>query len=116
MRFKTFFLTHYFSIRLSLVVSAMLFSYGAIWNPHPFTTVLCFIFILGLLASIVLEVAFDEQNTAAFERIEQRLMNAEPMQKGAVECDVCGHDWIAMYPIDAQELECPKCHQMAKIE
>lgn len=94
----------------------MLFSYGAIWNPHPFTTVLCFIFILALLASIVLEVAFDEQTNAAVERVEQQLLNSEPMQKGTVECDVCGHEWTATYDIESTELECPKCHQMAKIE
>lgn len=27
-----------------------------------------------------------------------------------ITCKECGHDWVAIYPADAQKLECPGCH------
>lgn len=28
---------------------------------------------------------------------------------GIVECLTCGHKWIGVWPLGADELECPKC-------
>jgi hypothetical protein len=29
-----------------------------------------------------------------------------------VECNLCGHHWIAVYHSTSEELECPKCNNM----
>jgi hypothetical protein len=29
---------------------------------------------------------------------------------GTAVCDDCGHTWVAVWPLGADELECPKCH------
>jgi len=28
------------------------------------------------------------------------------------KCDLCGHKWIAVYHIESERLECPRCHNM----
>lgn len=30
----------------------------------------------------------------------------------AVACVICGREWVATYPAEAQELECPGCGYM----
>jgi len=32
-----------------------------------------------------------------------------------MKCDHCGHEWIAISPVGAQELECPQCGEMTSI-
>jgi Zn finger protein HypA/HybF involved in hydrogenase expression len=29
---------------------------------------------------------------------------------GPAQCDDCGHKWVAVWPLGAEALECPKCH------
>lgn len=29
---------------------------------------------------------------------------------GACECNECGHRWIGVWALGAEDLECPKCH------
>lgn len=31
---------------------------------------------------------------------------------GNIECDLCGHNWIAVRPYLTETLECPRCHNM----
>lgn len=33
-----------------------------------------------------------------------------------VSCDVCGHEWKAMYFKTSDKLECPNCHNMSSFE
>jgi hypothetical protein len=33
-----------------------------------------------------------------------------PHARGAASCDDCGHEWMAVWPLGAEALECPKCH------
>ena len=33
-----------------------------------------------------------------------------------VECDVCTHRWVAVYPADRDTLECPNCENMVGFE
>ena len=32
-----------------------------------------------------------------------------------MKCYYCNHDWIAVSPVEAQELECPQCHKMTSV-
>ena len=31
---------------------------------------------------------------------------------GAVECEMCAHQWVACYHMDSEMLECPNCQDM----
>ena len=31
----------------------------------------------------------------------------------AVQCDLCGHKWVAVFFADSDKLECPNCKNMA---
>jgi len=33
-----------------------------------------------------------------------------------VQCDLCSHIWIAVYPLNIDKLECPNCHNMVNYE
>jgi hypothetical protein len=33
-----------------------------------------------------------------------------PHAHGPAACDDCGHRWVAVWPLGAEALECPKCH------
>lgn len=33
-----------------------------------------------------------------------------------VECDLCGHKWIAVYHEDSERLQCPNCYNMVHFE
>ena len=33
-----------------------------------------------------------------------------------VECDICTHEWIAVFPAECEKLECPNCHNMVEYE
>jgi Zn finger protein HypA/HybF involved in hydrogenase expression len=33
-----------------------------------------------------------------------------PHTYGPATCNDCGHHWTAVWPLGAEELECPKCH------
>ena len=33
-----------------------------------------------------------------------------------VECDLCGHKWVAVYPIELDRLECSNCNNMVMFE
>ena len=35
---------------------------------------------------------------------------ARPHITTSIECGLCGHKWIAVYPEGATRLECPNCH------
>lgn len=30
----------------------------------------------------------------------------------SVECAGCGKKWVAVYPLDTKQLECPQCHKL----
>jgi len=32
-----------------------------------------------------------------------------------MKCDFCGHEWVAVSPVEAQELECPQCGKMTPL-
>lgn len=44
------------------------------------------------------------------ERAEQ---NDEVWAAGNVECDICGHNWIAVRLQSTEKIECPRCHNMS---
>jgi len=33
-----------------------------------------------------------------------------------MKCDHCGYEWISVSPVEAQELECPVCHEMTSVK
>lgn len=35
---------------------------------------------------------------------------------GKVACDLCGEEWIAVYPAQIERLECPNCGNMVHYE
>jgi len=35
-----------------------------------------------------------------------------PHATTSVECKCCSHKWVAVYPVTANYLECPGCHEM----
>ena len=44
-------------------------------------------------------------------------LNKQKKWKGSkVKCDLCGREWIAVFHIDCEKLECPDCHNMAYYE
>ena len=34
-------------------------------------------------------------------------------RRGSVECEMCCWQWVAVYHMDSEMLECPKCGEMA---
>lgn len=32
-----------------------------------------------------------------------------------VKCDLCSHEWVAVYHVDSDHIECPNCHNMTII-
>lgn len=37
------------------------------------------------------------------------MTDAGPWLHGRAECGACGHQWVAVWPLGADLLECPKC-------
>jgi hypothetical protein len=33
-----------------------------------------------------------------------------------VKCDLCTHNWIAVFPYNCEKLECPNCRNMVNYE
>jgi hypothetical protein len=33
-----------------------------------------------------------------------------------IKCDLCGHNWLGVYPEDIDRLECPNCNNMVMFE
>jgi DNA-directed RNA polymerase subunit RPC12/RpoP len=32
-----------------------------------------------------------------------------------IECDVCSHKWVAVFPVNTEKLECPNCNHFTSI-
>ena len=32
-----------------------------------------------------------------------------------VKCEFCNKEWVAVYHVESEKLECPNCHKMTKI-
>ena len=47
------------------------------------------------------------------EKIMYYLGFAEGWSTGLVKCDLCGHEWIAVFPSGLDRLECPHCQNLA---
>ena len=43
-------------------------------------------------------------------------MEAKEWIGSEVECDLCGHHWIAVFPAECDRLECPNCENMVTYE
>jgi hypothetical protein len=39
-------------------------------------------------------------------------MDGEKSVSKSVECEICTHEWVAVYPFGCKELECPNCENM----
>ena len=37
-------------------------------------------------------------------------------QTAEMVCVVCGHEWVAVFPIEAAKLECPNCSHLNTTE
>lgn len=44
------------------------------------------------------------------------LSSRNPHITGHAVCCCCGHDWVAVYPLSAKQLECPKCNDFTQIK
>ena len=33
-----------------------------------------------------------------------------------VQCDLCGHIWVWVFPVECEKLECPNCHNIGMYE
>jgi DNA-directed RNA polymerase subunit RPC12/RpoP len=33
-----------------------------------------------------------------------------------IQCDLCSHKWVAVYPADLERIECPECNNMVMFE
>jgi hypothetical protein len=44
-------------------------------------------------------------------------MNQEPEQgwnAASVECPICTHKWVAIWPVGTERIECPNCEIMSE--
>jgi len=35
-----------------------------------------------------------------------------PHEARSVECVACGKKWVAVFPVDTKQLECPQCNKL----
>jgi DNA-directed RNA polymerase subunit RPC12/RpoP len=44
------------------------------------------------------------------------MQEEENYEYSLVQCDLCGHKWVAVRPVDTPKLECPNCGNIGYFE
>lgn len=52
----------------------------------------------------------------SISRFVELINKPEMWAAGEVECELCGHSWVAVRPADVENLECPNCENFVTIE
>lgn len=77
---------------------------------------------LLLLETLAADVFPDEAAFHAWIQRQQGINLRSETKEGGLyqtaemQCYVCGHEWVAVFPIEAGNLECPECHNTTTVE